>query len=162
MRNLFRFFLLVLLALVFCLPLVAQAGPPIAIAIELLPSAARTADVTVNYVNQFQGQCSVYFVVDVTADPAAASIALRIRMLKLDGVTNWAWTAPSGVLLGSTAIDSVSTTKHILGSSVGSGILGAATVEANMLPSHWQLFMDHADGDSITYSVTAYFGQCMP
>ena len=112
--------------------------------IALLPSAARVA--TINSADQENLKArGLHVIIDVTLDPAAASITPTIQSRDpLSGTYH-------DLLVGN-AIVAVGTT--IL--KVYPGIAVSANAAASdILPRVWRLRMVHADGDSITYSVGA-------
>ena len=117
--------------------------PPLNYNIVVLSSAARTATLNsgdiVNY-----SKC-IHVVIDVTVDPAAASIVPKIQ--GKDEVSGKWYDILEGV-----AITATGTT--VL--KVGPGIAASANVAASdMLPPIWRVRMEHADTDSITYSIGA-------
>ena len=111
--------------------------------VELLPSAARTADTTAEASSQ--GATGAHIVIDVTAVAATPSVTFTVRGVDPSGKTF--------DILSSAAVNSVSTT--VL--KIHPGLTGAANQVANdMLPPQFEVFCDHADADSITYSVYAH------
>ena len=110
----------------------------------ILASAARTA--AVNSDDQTNlGARGLHLVIDVTLDPAAASITPTIQ--GKDEVSGEYYTLLAGV-----AIAAVGTT--IL--KIYPGLTAAANlVASDILPRTWRLSMAAADGDSITYSIGA-------
>lgn len=111
---------------------------------EIWPSAARTATPTkadqINY-----NARGVVVVIDVTAAADTPSIVVTIQ--GLDPVSGQYYT-----LLASAAITGISTV--VL--RVYPGLTAAANLVANgILPRNWAIDVVHADGDSITYSVSA-------
>ena len=111
--------------------------------IEVLPSAARTATLNSDDLD-CQGR-GVHVIIDVTVDPALASVVPKIQ----------GYDPTSGKyydLLVGVAITAVGTT--VL--KVYPGIAAAANVAASdVVPPVWRVRMEHADADSITYSVSA-------
>ena len=112
--------------------------------IVLLASAARTAATTSETrLNSDYRGCHI--IIDVTADPATASITPTIQ--GFDTVSGKYYT-----LLVGNAISAVGTT--IL--RIYPGLSASANVIANdILPSKFRISMAVADTDSITYSVSA-------
>lgn len=109
----------------------------------ILTSAARTADQTVNATN-FNARGAI-FVIDVTAIAATPSITVTIR--GRDTLSGQTYDILTGV-----AITAVS--KQTL--KVYPGMTAAANTVANEpLPREFQVFVDHLDADSITYSIAA-------
>ena len=111
---------------------------------EVLPSAARTTLQAVS-VDVPQDAQAVTFVIDVTLDPAAASITPDLK--GKHGSIEW-------LLLQGAAIASVSQ----VALHVGPTITASANVAAAIpLPPVIEFNMAVADTDSITYSVTAFW-----
>ncbi|KKM84780.1 hypothetical protein LCGC14_1295670 [marine sediment metagenome] len=117
--------------------------PPPNTNIEVLPSAARIA--TLNSADlDCQGR-GVHVIIDVTVDPALASVVPKIQ--GFDPLSGTWYDLLVGV-----AITAVGTT--VL--KVYPGIAVAANVAASdVVPPVWRVRMEHADADSITYSVGA-------
>ena len=110
----------------------------------LLASAARTVAVDTADQSNIRGR-GLHLVIDVTVDPASASITPTIQ--GKDVVSGKYYT----ILVGS-AIAATGTT--IL--RVYPGCIASANLIANdVLPKTWRLSMAVADGDSITYSIGA-------
>lgn len=110
----------------------------------LLPSLARTASVNSADQTNTRGR-GLHVVIDVTVDPAAASITPKIQGKDLTSGKYY------DILTG-VAITATGTT--VL--KVHPGITALANVAANdLLPVNWRVRMEHADTDSITYSVGA-------
>lgn len=109
-----------------------------------LSSAARTADTTSPIFNatgvEYRG---AYFIIDVTAVTATPSVTFTIRGVdRVSGATF--------DILTSAAITGTGTT--VL--QIGPGITATANLdEDSYLPPMFDVFADHADADSITYSV---------
>lgn len=111
----------------------------------LISAIARTADVTTATQTNYNAR-GVHIIIDVTAYPAAASV-----VAKLQGLDNFG-TAYS--ILESPAIVAVGTYEM----KVYPGITAVANQSANdVLPRSWNLFMDHASADSITYRVSVAY-----
>ena len=110
----------------------------------LLSSAARTAATTsTDITNTDYRGCHI--IIDVTVDPASASITPTIQ--GLDSVSGKYYT----LLVGS-AITAVGTT--VL--RIYPGLVASANVTVNdILPNKFRVSMAVADTDSITYSVSA-------
>lgn len=112
--------------------------------VTLLASAARTATTATadQSNNDYRG---VHVIIDVTADPASASVVATIQ--GKDELSGTYYT-----ILTSAAIAAVGTT--VL--RVFPGATAATNVTANdVLPSTWRVNFAHADSDSITYSAAA-------
>lgn len=111
---------------------------------EIYASAARTADPTV--VDQSNSGCrGLHLVIDCTAADATPSVVFTIQ--GKDPVSGKVWT-----ILASAAITAVGTT--VL--KVYPGLTAAANAAANdILPPTWNVKAVHANGVSVTYSVTA-------
>ena len=111
---------------------------------EVLSLLARTATLNSDDQVNHNGR-GVHIIIDVTVDPALASIVPKIQ----------GYDPTSGKyydLLVGVAITAVGTT--VL--KVYPGIAASANVAASdMVPPVWRVRMEHADADSITYSVGA-------
>ncbi len=117
--------------------------PPPNYNIEVLPSAARTATLNSDDLD-CQGR-GVHVIIDVTVDPALASVVPKIQGY---APTSAKW---YDILVG-VAITAVGAT--VL--KVYPGIVASANVAASdILPPVWRVRLEHADADSITYSVEA-------
>jgi len=114
--------------------------------LTLLASAARTATTNSGDIaNQnFRG---VHVVIDVTVDPAAASVVFTIQ--GKDPLSGKYYT-----ILASAAVAAVGTT--VLRVFPGSTVTANAAANDG-LPRVWRVLATHADGDSITYSVGASY-----
>ena len=107
-------------------------------------SKARTTDPTVVDLSNATGR-GLHLVIDVTAIDATGSVVFTIR--GKDPVSGKVWT-----ILASAAVTAVGTT--VL--KVYPGLAAAANAAANdILPPTWQVAAVHANGVSVTYSVTA-------
>lgn len=112
--------------------------------VTLFASAARTA--TVDSAEQENAEArGVHVIIDVTVDPAAASIVAKIQG-KDPASGKW------HDILEATAITAVGTT--VLKIYPGIPVV-AGGVASDILPKTWRVRVEHADGDSITYSVGA-------
>lgn len=110
----------------------------------LLASAARTAETNSADQTNFNGR-GAHIVIDVTLDPAAASITPVIE--GKDALTGQYYE-----ILRGAAITAVGTT--VL--KVYPGLTAAANAVANdILPRTWRLQMEVASADSMTYSASA-------
>ena len=107
-----------------------------------LPSTARTADVTSDdFLVKGRG---LIVVIDVTLDPASASVVFTVR--GVDHVSGSTFN-----LLTSAAIAATGTT--VL--RITPDLTAAANLIAEtLLPTTLRVFADHTDTDSITYSVS--------
>lgn len=110
----------------------------------LLASAARTADATAEV--QTSRHKGAVVVIDVTAISATPSVVFTIR--GSDPVSGQTWD-----ILASAAVTAVGTTVLKVYPALASV---ANDSENDVLPPVWEVFADHADADSITYSVTAH------
>ncbi len=112
---------------------------------ELLASVARTADVTtVAQRNEFYS--GILVVVDVTAVAATPSVVPTFRYR--DSVV-----AKQITLLAATALTGTGTAIYLIApNAAADGGITAAV--AMTMPRDWDLFMNHADADSITYQVS--------
>ncbi len=112
--------------------------------ITLLVSAARTA--VINSADQVNTRRrGLHIIIDVTVDPAAASITPKIQ--GKDPVSGKYYDLLVGVPI-------IATGTTVL--KVYPGIVALANVSASdILPAHWRFRMEVADADSITYSVGA-------
>ena len=111
---------------------------------QILGSAARTAETTSNDQTNLNHR-GLHLIVDVTAIVATPSITVNIEAQ--DTVSS-VWYP----ILISSAITAVGTT--VL--KVGPGYTPVANLTANdNLPYRWRVRVEHADADSITYSVGA-------
>ena len=107
-----------------------------------LPSAARTAAVTGPDIHQANAD-GVRVILDVTVDPAAASITVSIQ--GKDPISGKYYT-----LLGGAAVAAVGTNVYTIYPS----ITAVANVSApNVLPSIFRINVAVADTDSMTYSI---------
>ena len=118
--------------------------------VEVLPSAARTAAVTVDLVKP-PGAVGVYVTVDVTVDGALASITPSIQY------ETAAATGKYETLLSGTAIAAVGVFTYIVALGVGAAAEDVTKVAPFPLPRNWRFSMAVADGDSITYDVHASY-----
>lgn len=113
-------------------------------------SAARTADPTAVVLSLPSGHQGILIVVDVTATSVTPSVVTTLRAIDGNGDYN-------GTLYTGTAFTSTGTTTYM----VHPGVVGATfdgTDSASIpLPGDFDLFMDHADADSITYSVQVHY-----
>lgn len=115
-------------------------------AFEILASAARTADSTTRFANPF-GAHAFVLVIDVTADPASASVVFTIK--GYDPASDKSWT-----ILTSAAINGVGTT--VL--RVSPDLTAAAnTIAKDIVPPIIEILADHADADSFTYSLGGHY-----
>ena len=106
----------------------------------ILASAARTADSNTQVTHSGIGG---KIIIDCTVDPAAASVVFTVE--GIDPASGKVFT-----ILASAAVASVSTV--VL--TIHPFITAAANTAANdFLPENFNVWADHADGDSITYSV---------
>lgn len=112
--------------------------------IKVLQSAARTASVNSDDFENMNGR-GVKVVIDVTADPAAASVVFTIQ--GKDPVSGKYFD-----ILSSAAVTATGTT--VL--TVYPGVTASTNVAASdVLPRTWRVKAVAADADSLTYSVGA-------
>lgn len=115
--------------------------------IEAYASAARTASPTDVAVKRTSGDITfvgAIITIDVTAVAATPSVVFNV--LGVDQKTGATWT-----ILSSAAITGTGTTVLM----IGEGIADETNLSANsLLPSEFRIDPVHADGDSITYSVS--------
>ena len=117
--------------------------PPPNTNVEVLPSAARTATLNSDDLD-CQGR-GVHVIIDVTAISATPSVVPKIQ--GYDPLSGKYYDVLVGV-----AITATGTT--VL--KVYPGIVASANVAASdVVPPVWRVRMEHADADSITYSVGA-------
>jgi hypothetical protein len=113
--------------------------------VEIYPSLARTATPTAVELEIPDGYNSLQLYLEVTVDPAAASLTMKIEEL----------TPVSGTvvaLLTDAALAAVGVSKL----TVAQGVTAAANVAvAAVLPDKVKITVTHADADSITYQVYA-------
>jgi hypothetical protein len=113
---------------------------------KALESLARTADVTTPEMENGWWR-GVLLVVDVTADPATASVVPKIEVYD-PGSGKWiTWFAAAA------AITATGTYVYSIYPDSGAAADAVTEVRSYPLPKTWRIFMDHADTDSITYSV---------
>jgi len=111
-------------------------------------SAARTADVTVDKDN-VEGR-GVLLVVDVTVASATPSVVPTIRARDEEGNYN-------NPIFTGTAFTGTGQFTYLVYPGVTSADFDGTDAASIALPREWQLFMNHADADSITYSVRGHY-----
>ena len=116
---------------------------------SLLTSAARTADATATL--PVSPKADFYIIVDVTVDPASASITPRLQVC--DSVSGQWFVVWDG-----TAITAVGTYTYYFTRSgdpltAVNDITEVAEVHLHTAGSMTRFYMTHADSDSITYTV---------
>lgn len=116
--------------------------------IQIAPSAARAATASFTGTDIYNpGYGNVHVYLDVTADPAAASITLSIQGKDLTSGDYY-------TLVSSAAVTGVTTGPNRY--SVGSGVATVSNVSLNApLPKVWRVIVVGADTDSMTYSISA-------
>lgn len=114
------------------------------VSVEVLPSLARTATVDSDAQVNSEGQ-GAHVIIDVTAESDTPSVVPKIQgYAPLSG--QW-----YDLLVGASIVDVGTTVLKI-----HPGIVAVANVAArDVLPPIWRVRMEHADTDSITYSVEA-------
>jgi hypothetical protein len=113
---------------------------------EIAPSAARTSTFT-GTANTLPGCIGAEFLVDITAITATPSVQMSIEAFD---ATSGKW-----VSMGAWATSFSSVSSQIF--RWLPGLTSAGRMINGILPRTWRLVATHADGDSITYSIT-----CMP
>lgn len=109
----------------------------------ILASASRTVLQNVDILNE-EGRKYLQLIVDVTLDPASASITPSIRGKDRLGKYY-------DILVGA----AIAATGQVV-LRVGPGMIAAANLVANdFIPRYWNFAMAVADTDAITYSVVA-------
>ncbi len=109
-----------------------------------LPSAAYTASSTVDV--NVEGAQGLVIVIDVTVDPALASVVFNID--GLDVLTGNTWTLLDSAAIAATGTTVLRISPHLTAS--------ANTIAKDIIPPRVRINPVHADGDSITYSVTVH------
>ncbi len=109
-----------------------------------LPSAARTADTTVTLVNdrrlRYEG---AVIIIDCTAKTSSPSVVFTVR--GYDEASGKTWD-----ILASSAITGTGTTVLRIHPDLTTA---ANAVAKDIIPMKFQIFADHSNTDSITYSV---------
>ena len=118
--------------------------------VEVLPSAARTTAQTVDLIKP-HGAVGVYVTVDVTVDPALASVTPKIQYATAASSPKFE------TLLSGTAIAAVGVFTYLLALGVGTASEDVTKVAGFALPRNWRFSMAVNDGDSLTYSVMASY-----
>ncbi len=113
--------------------------------ITVYPSAARVATPTAVELDMSTAR-SLILVIDVTADPALASVVFNID--GVDTLSGTAWT-----ILDSTAVDGTGTTILRISPEMTAS---AGSKARDVVPAVVRVTPVHADADSITYSVAAH------
>ena len=108
----------------------------------ILASAARTATTSVSGINTGDAPAA-YFVLDVTADPAAASITWKVDYL--DEASGKYINLLTGAAVGDTGTTVYKISPALTATS--------NSIAAEHLPKTLKVTVTHADSDSITYSV---------
>lgn len=109
----------------------------------ILPSAARVATASVD--TNTSKDLGIQYVINVTVDPASASVVPTIS--GVDPVSGAVYTLLVGSAITGTGITVLQVHPEM---AAVANLVGNA-----MLPQVTRLTMTHADGDSITYSVSA-------
>ena len=107
-------------------------------------SAARTATSTVDV--NVENAHGLVLVIDVTADPALASVVFNID--GLDDATGNTWTLLDSAAIAATGTTILRISPHLTAS--------ANTIGKDIIPPLIRINPVHADADSITYSVTVH------
>lgn len=115
--------------------------------IELLPSAARVATPTAKLMPNVD-MVNLHLVIDVTVDPAAATVTPAIEAL--DPVSGKYYP----LLVSPTAVTAVGTTVYRVGESEA---IVAGLSATSMIPRDLRFSFAHTDADSITYSASLNF-----
>lgn len=111
--------------------------------IQVLESAARTT-LQSEVIGPLRGE-ALFVVLDVTVDPAAASITVSID--GYDPVSGKTWT-----LLDGAAVAAVGTTVYRVSPHLTAS---ANAIAKDHVPPHVQISVAVADADSLTYSIAA-------
>lgn len=114
------------------------------VAKTLLSSAARTADTNSSDQTNYNARGAMFFV-NVTATSATPSVTLNVQ--GKDPVSGNYFTIYTSAAFTATGQFSY---QVYPGASAAGALTGAAPLT---IPRTWRVFMDHADADSITYSV---------
>ena len=110
----------------------------------LLASSARTADATAQLdKGTYQ---SAIITVDCSADPALAAVTPTIQVR--DGNGDW-----TSIWIAAAAVADVGTTTYLFSPGVLAADFNGTEAVSFGIPGTARLLMDHADTDSITYSV---------
>ena len=112
----------------------------------LLASAARTADAATANIETGRGQRGLYVFVDVTAINATPVVTLRFQ------VTPEVPNSPFTIANIATDISATGEFVYYIGRDAVAAN-GITEIFAIPLPPVFRILMDHADADSITYSV---------
>lgn len=112
--------------------------------VTLLEAVARTADVDSGVQNTPFAR-GLHLIVNVTAVGAAPSVVPHLQ--------GWDWIAGEwyDLLIGGALVD---TGRTVLKLYPGITVISEGSA-SDALPNRWRLFMDHGNGDSITYSAGA-------
>jgi len=115
-------------------------------ALTVLTSTARIATPSVDTFRLVRGDAEgLILIIDVTADPALASVVFTIK--GVDPLSSKTWT-----ILASAAIAATGTTILRVHPSLTAV---ADLIAKDLVPNQWTVTAVHADADSITYSVAA-------
>lgn len=106
----------------------------------IYPSTATTADHNVDFTTSTRGG---FVVINVSADPAAASVTFTVQ--GLDPASTATWT-----ILQSVAVTGVGTTVLRIHPNLTAA---ANTITNDILPQAVRVNCNHVDTDSITYSI---------
>ena len=107
-------------------------------------SAARTATSTVDVI--VENAHGLVIVIDVTVDPASASIVFNID--GLDELSGNTWTLLDSAAIAATGTTVLRISPHLTAS--------ANTIGKDIIPPVIRVNPVHADSDSMTYSVTVH------
>lgn len=107
---------------------------------------AKTADLTVN-LSTPTGITGALIVINVTVDPGTASVTPTIRIRDEDGNYDEVyWTATA-------AIAAVGDFSYIFYPGVTAADVDITEEISAPIPAEWQMFMNAADTESLTYSI---------
>jgi hypothetical protein len=120
--------------------------------VELLASAARTADTTFDcYMCAESGGPGAIYILKVTAVTDTPSIVFKVHMLDSAGAV------VGNALITGTAVTTTGTTRYALGTSLDNITLDVSEVSEIPVPASYRVWLDHADTDSITYSLIVQY-----
>ena len=111
----------------------------------VLASAARTATVTADTFQTAGATSGLIVIINVTADPAAASVVFTIK--GVDPVSNATWDVLASAAIAATGTVVLRVSPHLTAA--------ANLIAKDVVPAFFTVTATHADADSITYSVAA-------
>ncbi len=117
-------------------------------AVTLRTSAAHTTDARIEFVND-GGYCGAYIYIDTTAEVATAIITVTLEIVDTAGTK----TEPFLMTAISTVTETIQVIHPVMDST-------HAKVTSNILiplPHRFNIFLDHTDADSMTYTASIQF-----